>query len=130
MIERRAKPTTLPPPAWRLALGWSAWIGAAYAGALLAARAAVIYRFGGPVFSPQFLGLVAVAELTALVAWPLLASFARTPARAALVGATLQWAAVVLLGIYLFVCLTALWDDANLQLVAGMVARDLAGGVR
>jgi hypothetical protein len=130
MTEPPAKPRTLPPPACRLALRWSAWIGAAYAGALLAARAAVIYRFGGPVFSPQFLALVAVAELTAIVAWPLLAAFARTPARAAIVGATLQWSAVVLLAIYLFVCLTGLWDDANLQLIASMVAQDLTGGVR
>jgi hypothetical protein len=119
-----------PPPAWGLAARWSGWIGAAYAGVLLATRAAVTYRFGGAVFTGAFLTLLAVAELTALAIWPLLAAYARTPVRAAFVRATLQWAAILLLGAYLLVCLGALVDDTGLRLLARLLAHDLPAGVR
>lgn len=129
MSETKPRPT-IPPPAWALAGRWSAWIGVAQAAALLAARAAVTYRFGGQVFTAHFAALVAAAEIAALAAWPMLAAFARTPPRAAMVGSTLQWAAVLLLGLYLVFCVGAVGGDDALKPLAALVARDVVGGAR
>jgi hypothetical protein len=120
-----------PPPAWGLALRWTVWIGAVYAAGFLAARIAVIYRYGGAVFAPRLAILVAAAALSALALWPALAFAARTPGQARLVRASLQWAAILLLTAYLVFGLGGLWDDANLQVLARVVAPEvLAGGPR
>lgn len=117
-----------PPPAWGLALRWTVWIGAIYALGFLAARIAVIFRYGGAVFSPRLAILAAVAALTALALWPALAFAARTPGQAGLVRAALQWAAILLLAAYLVFGLGSLWDDENLQVLARVVAPDVVVG--
>jgi hypothetical protein len=129
-MSNTSKITATAPPAWGLAFRWSAWVGAVYALGFLAARMAVTFRYGGAVFTPRLAILTGAAALTALALWPALAFAARTPVRAHLVRASLQWAAIVLLASYLVFGLGGLWDDTSLQILARVVAPDVVAPPR
>jgi hypothetical protein len=134
MVAKKTSPTAIAPvaavplPAWGAAFRWSAWIGAVHALGFLAARMAVTFRYGGPVFTPRLAIMAAAAALTAFALWPALALAARTPLRAHLVRSALQWAAIALLAAYLVVGLGSLWDDTSLQVLARVVAPDVVAG--
>lgn len=112
-------------PAWALAGRWALWIGGAYAAGLVAARAAVTYRYGGEILSPYFATVLGSALVTALASWPLLAFAARDRATAMWIRSSLQWIAIAGLTGFLLLGLGAMCDETSLQAVSRVIAKDV-----
>ena len=114
-------------PPWGMAFRWACWLGLAYAVPLVAGRAVVTYRFGGPLLAPHLHALLLGALALALAQWPMLALAARGEGGVRWMRGVLQWAAVAGLSAYLLLALGALWLDPVLDLIARYVAPDLMG---